>query len=84
MYRYLEAYPRLKTYLKVAKFEIKLSNKEAAREVYERAITDLGEEALDQRYFIEFAKFETKNKEVERSRNIYRYGLENIPKDKAY
>lgn len=47
MYRYLEAYPRLKTYLKVAKFEIKLNNKEAAREVYERTISDLGEEALD-------------------------------------
>jgi len=46
MYRYLEAYPRLETYLKVAKFEIKNKNIEFARKVFEKAVDDLGESAL--------------------------------------
>jgi hypothetical protein len=37
MYRYLEAYPRLQTYLKVSKFEVKNGNIEAARAVLEKA-----------------------------------------------
>jgi crooked neck len=31
LHRYMEAFPRLRTYLKVARFEIKNKNKEAAR-----------------------------------------------------
>ena len=42
LYKYLEAYPSLLTYLKVAKAEQKSKNKEAARSVYERIITELG------------------------------------------
>lgn len=57
LYQYLEAYPSLPTYLKVAKAEIKSRNKEAARNIYERIITELGSEALQETYFIDFAKF---------------------------
>lgn len=84
MYRYLESYPRIKTYLKVAKFEEKNKNKQAAREIYERTLEDLGEEALNQDYFLTFAKFEIRQREIDRARQIYRYGLENLPKDKSY
>lgn len=46
LYRYLEAYPQLKTYLQVAKYEIKNRNRDAARNIYERVVTELGQEAL--------------------------------------
>lgn len=45
------------TYIKVAKFEFRNRNKEAARNIFERVITDLGSEALHENYFIEFSKF---------------------------
>lgn len=38
----MDAYPRLRTYLKVARFEIKNRNKEAARQIYERTLDELG------------------------------------------
>lgn len=82
MYRYMEAYPKLKTYLKVARFEIKQKDKESARAIYEKAIEELGQEALKEDYFIEFGRFEVKNKEFDRAREIFRFGLKNIPKDK--
>jgi TolA-binding protein len=42
LYKYLEANPALETYLKVAKFEFKNRNKEAARKMFEQIIVDLG------------------------------------------
>ena len=42
LHQYMDAYPRLKTYLKVARFEIKHRNKEAARDIYERTLEELG------------------------------------------
>lgn len=84
MYRYMEAFPKLKVYLKVAKFEIKQKAWESARSIYERTLEELGQEALREEYFIDFGKFEIRNKEYERAREIFRFGLKNIPKDKAY
>jgi crooked neck len=60
LYRYLESYPTLETYIKVAKFEFRNKNKEETRRIYERIITELGSEALSENYFLEFAKFEIK------------------------
>lgn len=42
MYKYMEAYPKLRVYLKVAKFEIKLRNWEGARNIYEKTLEELG------------------------------------------
>lgn len=82
LHRYMDAYPRLRTYLKVSRFEIKNRNREGARKIYERTLEELGQEALQEQYFIEFGRFELKNKENDRAREIYRFGLKNIPKDK--
>jgi crooked neck len=57
LYQYLEAHPVLESYLKVAKFEIKNRDRDAARSIYERVITELGAEALREEYFLDFAKF---------------------------
>lgn len=57
LYRYLEAYPVLSAYLKVAKFEMRNRNRDAARNIYERVVTELGQEALSEEYFSDFAKF---------------------------
>jgi len=43
MYRYMDAYPRLKTYLLGAKFEIKSKNFLAARSIFERSLQELGQ-----------------------------------------
>lgn len=39
LYRYLEAFPVLSAYLKVAKFEIRNRNRDAARSIYDRVVT---------------------------------------------
>lgn len=70
----------MNAYLKVAKAEIKSRNKEAARKVYERVITELGVEALAEPYFIDFSKFEIRQREYDRAREIFKFGLKHIPK----
>lgn len=79
MYRYLDAYPTLEVYLKVIRFEIQHKNFESARKLFEQVVDDLGEEALQSKYFIEFARFETRAKEIQRAREIYHFGLANLP-----
>lgn len=75
MYRFLEAYPRLDSYLKVAKFEIKMKHKEFARKIFEKAVEDLGEVALKEEYFLAFVYFELRNKEIDRVREIFKFAL---------
>lgn len=82
-FRYLEAYPRLQTYLKVAKFELKNHNPVSARQIFEQIPTDLGDEAYREDYFLTFARFEIRNKEYDRARAIFKFGLEKIPKERA-
>lgn len=79
----MDAYPRLKTYLKVVKFEVKLGYRNEARSLLERTMEELGQEALREEYFITFGRFEIKNKEYDRAREIFKFGLENLPKDKS-
>jgi crooked neck len=56
-----------------------LTFKDKAREIYEQCISILGEEFIDQNFYVSFAKFETRLKEIERARAIYKYALEKIP-----
>lgn len=42
MYRYIEVHPTLPGYLKVVRLEIRNRNREGARALLERIITDLG------------------------------------------
>ena len=42
MHKYMEAFPKLKIYLKVARFEIKYKNWQNARDIYERTLEELG------------------------------------------
>ena len=74
----------LGSYLKVCRYEEKNRNKQAARELFERTLEDLGEDAMKEEYFLSFAKFEIRQKEIDRARQIFRYGLENVPKNKSY
>jgi len=68
LYRYLDSFPVLSAYLKVAKFEIKNRSRDAARSIYERVVTELGQEALNEEYFSDFAKFEIRHREIERAK----------------
>jgi crooked neck len=83
MYKYLDAFPKLEVYLKVAKFEAKNKHYDDARFLYEKALEDLGDEAMTENFFIQWAKFEIRSKEFNRARQIFRYGLDNLPKDKV-
>ena len=83
MYRFLEVHPSLAGYLKVVKLEVRSRNREGARALLERIITDLGNEAMVEEYFLEFSRFEVRNREYERAREIFKFGLKEIPKDKA-
>ncbi|KAH0900250.1 hypothetical protein HID58_049818 [Brassica napus] len=46
-----------------------------ARDVYERAVKNLGD---DEELFVAFAEFEERCKEVERARVIYKFGLDRV------
>lgn len=83
MYKYLDAFPRLDVYIKVAKFEAKLKHYDDARFVFEKALEDLGDEAISETFFVQWAKFEMRAKEFQRARQIFKYGLEALPKDKV-
>lgn len=71
----MDAFPRLKTYLKVIKFEVKLGYKKEARDLFEKTIEELGQDSLKEEYFINFGKFEIREKEYQRAREIYKFGL---------
>jgi crooked neck len=83
LYRYIECHNKLQSYQKVAKFEAKHNNKLACRKLYESALADLGDEALNEDFFISFIKFEVKQKEFERGRVLFKFGLDHIPKEKC-
>ena len=83
LYRYIECHNNLHSYLKVAKLEIKHINKLASRKLYESALADLGDEALNEDFFISFIKFEVKQKEFGRSRVLFKFGLDHIAKEKS-
>jgi len=61
MYRYLEAFPRLSTYLKVAKFEVKQKSYTDARKIYEKACRRFRYEAFREDYFLNL-RFRNKTK----------------------
>lgn len=83
LYQYLNEENKLQSYIRVAKFEEKHHNNDSARKVYERALSNLGNEALNENFFMHFIRFEIKNKEYERCRILFKYGLEHINKEKT-
>jgi hypothetical protein len=50
--RFLQEYPRQQTYIKVAKYEQKLRNIPLARQIFEKAMDDLGSFNLNEEYYI--------------------------------
>jgi crooked neck len=83
LYKYLEIHANLRAYLRVAKFEDKHGNKDSCRKVFEAVLADLGNEALNEDFFIAFIKFEINNKEYDRCRALFKFGLDSIPKEKS-
>jgi crooked neck len=84
MYKYIEVHPKLQSYMRVAKFENKHLNRDSCRRIYESALADLGNTALNEDFFIAFIKFEMRNKEFERCRVLFKFGLEKIPKEGSH
>lgn len=80
--RYTEVFPNTDSFLKAAKFEEKLREYGAARAVYERAMAELGKEALEENFLIRFTKFEIKCKQFERAKILFKYALEKLPQEK--
>jgi len=81
--RYVDCHPETKTYLRAAKFEEGIKERERSRLFYERGLAELGEKALDEDFFINFTRFEIKSKEFDRARVLFKYALDQMPKPKA-
>jgi len=81
--KFIDAKPFVNSYLKAAKFEEKHKNREGARHYFERALAELGNAVFDENFFIQFTNFEIKCRNAERARMLFKYGLDNIPKEKA-
>ena len=73
--RYVDVLPGVKSWVRYAKFEMSAGGGDVARarEVYERAMSCLGEDAECEEFFLRFAEFEEHVKEPERARAIYKY-----------
>ena len=67
--------------MKAAKFEEKNRLFVHARKMYERALAELGQEALDENFMIQFVRFEIKQKEFDRAKTLFRYAMEKLPQD---
>lgn len=81
MYKYIEKNSdNVDAYIKTAKYEEKLGNFNSARTIYETALSDLGEKALNENFFINFIKFEIRMKEIDRARVLFNYSIDNISK----
>ena len=78
-----EATDAISRYMKAARFEEQINQRERARQFYERALAELGEKALTESFFLAFCRFEIKCKEFERARVLFKYALDRIPKGKA-
>jgi len=83
MEKWLICHNEVETYIRFAKFEEKINNYAGARQVLERAMVELGDDANDPDLFIFFAKFEERMKEPERARVVYKYALDHVTKSKA-
>uniref|UniRef100_A0A6A7G2M1 Crooked neck-like protein 1 n=1 Tax=Hirondellea gigas TaxID=1518452 RepID=A0A6A7G2M1_9CRUS len=81
--RYTRSHANVESFMKWAKFEEKHANIIKAREVYARALEELGKDAHIAKLFIAFAGLEQKAKEIDRSRVIYKFALDHIPKHLA-
>jgi len=79
--RYTEVFPKTFSFMKAAKFEEKHKEYDRARKIFERALSELGKEALDENFLIQFTKFEIKQKEFERAKVLFKYALERLPSD---
>lgn len=67
------------SYLKLAKFEQKNREIENARAIYERALAELGREAIDENFMIQFTKFEIKQKAYGRAHVLFKYATQKLP-----
>lgn len=56
--QFIKAHPDVASYMKAAKFEENQRNSKQAREIYERAIAELGQKVFDESFFIQFTRFE--------------------------
>merc|ERR1711865_1149884 len=81
--RFVTCHPESRSWLKYAKWEGRQGSREKTRNVYERALEALGDQALNETFFTAFASFEERTNEAERARALYKYALDNIPRDKA-
>lgn len=84
MYQYLDAHPRLDSYIRVAKFEHAQRHFEDARFIFGKSLSDLGDEACNEKLFSAWAKFEIALREIGRARELYKFGLQNIPSEKCH
>lgn len=82
LFEFITKNKNVASYMKVAKFEERNGNFQSCREIYESALSELGEEALDEDFFYAFITFEVKMKDIERARVLLKYGLDNISKAK--
>ncbi|CAB10088.1 Prp19 complex subunit Cwf4 [Schizosaccharomyces pombe] len=81
--RFVVVHPEVTNWLRWARFEEECGNAANVRQVYLAAIDALGQEFLNERFFIAFAKFEIRQKEYERARTIFKYAIDFMPRSKS-
>ena len=81
LYRFLEAHPTCKNYVRVAKYEFEKRRAKEARLIFQRCVDDLGVENCNEYFYIKWATFELRNKEMRRAKEVYEFGLANVRKE---
>ena len=83
MVRQIEVHTVPSSYLKAAKFEEKNKQHNSARAIYERALAELGKDALNENLFIAFCRFEIRMRNYKAAKTLFKYALEVLSPDSS-
>lgn len=83
MEKYVNCRPSVDSFIRLCKFEEKNLNVPRCRAAYERGIEVLGDDDLDEKFYLRFAQFEERAKEIDRARAIFKLALDRLPKSQS-
>lgn len=75
LFRFLEENPKVENYVRVGKWEESGRRYQSAREVCERALREIGEEALTEEFFLFWTRLELRMKDYVRTEQLFEFAF---------
>lgn len=81
MYEFLDKNPKVENYIRVSKYEEKFGKLQNCRAICERTLKEIGEDAIDEGFFIYWINLEEKLKEIERASQLYDFAFKSLKQE---